>query len=433
MHNRERGAVNTMFFLVTLALMLGAAFFGYSQYDIGKSTQAALTARNAEIGKLRLEHAVRDHLLEDIRKVVGEAGTYKGREGWDYTDALEEARKAGVVDVAVPQLENVTIPSRITTKVAEFARELEIPASLTNGLPDLLGNVLTAFTAKKTAITDAKTQIAKLSADRTELEKANNTINAERAGEAQKASTAVAELRQYIDTNYLDKQRLIDTMRNENTQRRTEISELSEKHKLEQVESAKQIGLRDAKNAALAAAVKLHNPPEASDGAVLSCSATTNLGYINLGSKDMLPAGAVFTISDPRDGKHKGMAKVTKVEQERAQVQIYDIKDKFDFPVSGDVIASPIYSPGVRRQVALIGRFGYPYTKDMMKTILESLGNRVHDKVGPGVDLVILGDETLNDEGSAFLKVEETEDYKLASKLGSEFAPVNKIRGFLKQ
>jgi len=127
------------------------------------------------------------------------------------------------------------------------------------------------------------------------------------------------------------------------------------------------------------------------------------------------------------------MAKVKAVEQNRAQIQISDVKDKYDYPVAGDLVSSPIYSPGVRRQVALIGRFGYPYTKDMVKTILESLGNKVHDKVGPGVDLVILGDETLNEEGTEYVKVEDTDDYKLAYKLGAEFAPVNKIRPFLKQ
>jgi hypothetical protein len=433
MHTRERGAVNTMFFLIIFVLMLGAAFFGYSQYDQAKNLQVQVAAANAETAKIRLERTVRDHLLEDIRKVVGEAGSYKGREGWDYSSEIEEARRAGVADAAIPELANVTIPSRITTKVAEFARDLEIPASLTNGLTDMLGQVQNAFAAKKTAIADAKVAIAKLTSERTELERANATINTERTADASKSAQAVAELRQHIDSTFTERQRLIDAMRAENQQRRTDLSELTEKHKAEARELAKEIDLRNAKNAALAAAVKLHNPPEASDGEVLSCSPATNLGYINLGTKDMLPAGAVFTITDPRDSKHKAMAKVTAVEQGRAQVQIYDVKDKFDYPVAGDKISSPIYSPGVRRQVALIGRFGYPYTKDMVKTIFESLGNKVHDKVGPGVDLVILGDETLNEEGTEFVKVEDSEDYKLASKLGSEFAPVNKIRGFLKQ
>lgn len=433
MHTRERGAVNTMFFLIIFVLMLGAGFFGYTQYDAAKQMEMRAQAAKAEAAKLKLERTVRDHLLEDIRKVIGEAGTYKGRQGWDYSADIDEAKKAGAEVAEVPEVANVTIPSQVTTKVDEFARDLRIPASLTNSLPDLLGQILQEYKKRGTELADAKSQVEKLRGERTSLEKSIAQINTERQGESSNVAKANEELRQHIDTNMADKQRLIDTMRNENNTRRTEISELTEKHKAEKRDLAKEISLRDARIAAAAATIKLVNPPQAPDGSVLSTSAKTGLGYIDLGTKDMLPVGAIFTITDPRDGKEKAKAVVKNVEKERAEVQIYGVKDKFDYPVQGDKISSPIYSPGVRRQVALIGRFGYPYTKDTIKEIFTSLGNTVHDKVGPGVDLVIIGDETLNAEGTEFVKVEDTEDYKLANTLGAEFAPVNKIRGFLKQ
>lgn len=432
MHTRERGAVNTMFFLVVFVLMLGAGFFGYTQYDAAKQMEARVQTAQADVAKLRLDRIVRDHLLEDIRKVIGEAGTYKGRTGWDYQADIDEANKAGAGVTAIPELSNVTLPSQVTVKVDEFARDLKIPASLTNSLPDFLGQILVAYKAKSTELADAKSQVEKLRTERTELEKSIAQINGERATEARSGAQSVAEMRQYIDSNITEKQRLIDTMRNENNQRRTEISELNEKHKVEQRDWSKKEGLLVARVASAAAKVKLINPPDAPDGSVLSTSSKTNLGYIDLGTKDMLPVGAIFTISDPRDGKEKAKAMVKNVERDRAEVMIYGVKDKFDYPVQGDKVSSPIYSPGVRRQVALIGRFGYPYTKDTVKEILQSLGNTVHDKVSPGVDLVVIGDETQNAEGD-FVKVEDTEDYKLANTLGAEFAPVNKIRGFLKQ
>ncbi|MEZ5964961.1 MAG: hypothetical protein R3F56_14085 [Planctomycetota bacterium] len=432
MHTRERGAVNTMFFLIIFVLMLGAGFFGYTQYDAAKQMEMRAEAAKTEAARLKLDRIVRDHLLEDLRKVVGEAGTYKGRTGWDYSADLDEARKAGVEVSEMPEVANVTVPSAVTTKVDEFARDLKIPASLTTGLADFLGQILVEYKKRGTELADANSQVEKLRGERTALERSVAQINTERAAEASASNKSNTELRQYIDSNIADKQRLIDTMRNENNQRRTEISELTEKHKGELRDLDKVIGLKDAKIAALASTVKLVNPPQAADGSVLSTSSKTGLGYIDLGTKDMLPVGAIFTITDAGDGKEKAKAQVKNVERDRAEVMIFGVKDKFDYPVQGDKISSPLYSPGVRRQVALIGRFGYPYTKDTIKEILESLGNTVHDKVGPGVDLVIIGDETLNAEGTEFVKVEDTDDYKLASTLGAEFAPVNKIRGFLK-
>jgi len=433
MHTRERGAVNTMFFLIILVLMLGAGFFGYTQYDARKQMEARAETAKAEAARMKLERTVRDHLLEDIRKVIGEAGTYKGRQGWDYQADLAEAQKAGATVTEIPEIANVTLPAQVVTKVDEFARDLKIPVSLTNSLADLLGQIMAEYKKKTTELADAKTQLEKTRTERSELEKSLAQINTERAAEARQAAQSVADLRQHVDTNFKDKQSLVDRLVAENNQSRVNISDLTEKHKTEQLQWSKEKGVLSARVANAAAKIKLINPPDAADGHVLSTSAKTNLGYIDLGTKDMLPAGAIFTIADPRDGKAKAKAVVKNVSRDRAEIMIYDVKDPYDYPVQGDQISSPIYSPGVRRNVALIGRFGYPYTKDTVKEILESLGNKVHDKVGPGVDLVVIGDETLNADGSEYVKVEDSDDYKLASTLGAEFAPVNKIRGFLKQ
>lgn len=432
MHTRERGAVNTMFFLIIFVLMLGAGFFGYTQYDAARKMEAQVAASQAEMAKMRLERVVRDHLLEDTRKVIGEAGTYKGRQGWDYTADLEEARKAGLAAAEIPEIPNVTLPSQVTVKVEEFARGMRIPQSLTNGLADLLNNIEQAYKARSTELADAKSQMESLRAERAALEKANATINAERAAQAQQAAQEVASLRQFIESQVSEKQGLIDRLIAENGEKRNALSTLTEEHKVQQREWTKERGLLDAAIQSARSTLKMVNPPESPDGNVLSTSSKTNLGYVDLGTKDMLPVGAVFKVTDPHDGKQKAMAVVRNVERDRAEVMFYDVKDKFDFPVQGDKLSSPIYSPGVRRQVALLGRFGYPYTRDTIKSILENLGNKVHDKVGPGVDLVIIGDQTLNADETEFQKVEDSEEYKLANTLGVEFAPVHKVRNFFK-
>lgn len=433
MHTRERGAVNMFVFLMVLVLMLGAAFFGYSQYDEAKRLTADRHTARTEVARMRLQVLVRDHLLEDIRKVIGEAGTYKGREAWDYGADIADAAKAGVTDAAIPELPNVTIPGQITTKVNEFGRDLKLASSLTNGLSDLLSQIGTAYKVRSQELADAKSSIAKLSGERSTFEATVAQVNKDRSTDSTSATQANTELRQFVDAEFARKQNLIDTMRKENQDRRTELSDLQEKQKGEQRAWAKEKSLLEARIAAQAAAAKLQNAPEATDGKLLSTSAATNLAYVDLGAKDMLPVGTVFKVADPRDGKLKAMGEVVQVERDRAQVRIFDVQDKFDFPVSGDVVSSPIYSPNVRRNVALLGRFGYPYSKDMVKAMFEKLGNKVHDNVGPGVDLIIVGDETLSEDGDSFVKVEDTDDYKRAMQLGVEFAPLHKVRSYLKQ
>ena len=100
--------------------------------------------------------------------------------------------------------------------------------------------------------------------------------------------------------------------------------------------------------------------------------------------------------------------------------------------MKGDLISNDLYSPNVRRNIYLMGRFSYPLNKPAVKMILEELGNRVHDNIGPGVDLVLVGGDTLNEDGDGFVPVTESQAYKDALFLGIEIATVSKVREFLR-
>jgi hypothetical protein len=91
-----------------------------------------------------------------------------------------------------------------------------------------------------------------------------------------------------------------------------------------------------------------------------------------------------------------------------------------------------LYSPNLKRNVAMIGRFSHPYTKPMIKTLLERLGNKVYNKVEVGVDLVIVGLQQPNEDGSGLEPVEKTPGYLAAQQLGCEIITIQKIRDLLK-
>ena len=98
--------------------------------------------------------------------------------------------------------------------------------------------------------------------------------------------------------------------------------------------------------------------PEAADGKVLEVSTDLNLGWINLGSDNRLAMGTRFTVVSGMHGDNrvKGMAEVTQIKADMAEVSFYDITDRFDPIVSGDVIYNPLFDPTGERH-ACSGRF----------------------------------------------------------------------------
>src|SRR5690606_38591958 len=160
--------------------------------------------------------------------------------------------------------------------------------------------------------------------------------------------------------------------------------------------------------------VKLLNPGDSPDGMVIDASQATGLAWINLGRRDQLPIGTTFEVVKPGTDQVKAYATVSRLEQSRAEVRITGLKDPYDPVANGDMVRNDLYSPDMRHNIYLMGRFSAPLTRPTVQTLLEDLGNRVVDELGPGVDLILLGGNTINEDGSGFTPLTETEEYKLA-------------------
>ena len=165
---------------------------------------------------------------------------------------------------------------------------------------------------------------------------------------------------------------------------------------------------------------------------MIESSQATGLAWINLGTRDMLPLGTSFEVVKPLTGEVKATAVVRRVEQTRAEVLISNLKDRYDPVMAGDEIRNDLYSVSMRHNVYLMGRFSHPLTKPVVAALLADLGNNVVDKLGPGVDLIIVGGDLVNEEGSGFTPITESEEYKLAQNLRIEMAPLSKVRQYLK-
>lgn len=425
MRTRERGAahINIFFFLVMLVMFLGALGFGYMQLTDNVKLQEVVASSEKAQEQLKMDVVVRDHYIEDVRKVLGEPGTYNGRDGFHY-----DTENGAVVN----PLENVSTPANIKNTVSAFAGQTRIPESLSSPLSSLLAEAKKTIDNKQTESDNLKTQNTALQG---QVDAANTQVanaNSQKQTEVQKLNQDHNDLRQTINGEYQKQKDLINNVRQELQTRREEMDAQKEQHAQQLLAKNKEINFLKARVDAARRLTDLVNPPQEPDGRVISSSQAAGRAWVNIGRKEMLPRGTVFVITSPDKGVVKGFGRVSKVEYDRSEITLFDTVDKFDPIVQGDLIANDLYSPNVRRNVYLMGRFSYPLNKPQVKMILEELGNKVHDKIGPGVDLVLVGSDTLNDESDGFIPVTETQDYKDALFLGIEIATLNKVREFLK-
>src|SRR5262249_36728066 len=79
----------------------------------------------------------------------------------------------------------------------------------------------------------------------------------------------------------------------------------------------------------------------------------------------------------------------------------------------------------------LLGRFRYPYFRSSLETPLGALGYHVVPKFGPGVEVLVLGDDVVNETGDGFVPVTDLPEYRQAQELGVEMIPLRKLRASL--
>jgi hypothetical protein len=432
MHCPERGTahVNIFYFVVMLVLFLGAVAFGYVQF--GDNTQLAKENARlaAEQKQLKIDMQVRDHYIEDVRDVIGEAGKYEGRAGFVYLDP-EDKPVPGQPAPEVKAIDNVALPATITTTVKTFAHQAGLTESTATPLGSLLGQAKQALDAKDKRIADLEAEKTVLATQVSAAQQSVTESDRQKQAEIAKLTQEKEELRQRIDADYTKNTAEIANLREGQKRLRDEMDAAKDETAKQVLAMNKEKNLLMARIDAQTNLTKLVNPPQTADGSVITASATTGRGWVNLGRKDMLPLGTVFQVTAPGKTTLKAHARVTKVDYDRSEVELYDVADRFDPIVKGDEIKNELYSPNLRRNIVLIGRFSYPLTKPTVKMVLEKLGNKVTDKIGPGVDLVLVGGDTLNEEGDGLSDIRESAEYKDALSLGIEIANVNKVREFL--
>ncbi len=404
---RAAGLVPFVVMLVLFLAALGWAYGNYTDLDQAKKDKAAadlkLAGKTADLQKLQEEYQV----LRDS------AGTGDGK----------------VLNTGIEQF---ITSLRDATKVKFINDTLDIPPGggrITKGVD---GNVVVDYMeGGKAANTYTASDIApsiiaafnSIKADLMAFDKRNNELRAQLVKASADLRTAVEakdaqfeQQRLALQTEISRRDQKIDDVTREKTQAEgdarqaradAETARASEKAAKDEARMALLTMQEEVKRAKQGIeAVRTENP----DGEVLASSESTGIVIINRGRKDNLKPGTVFQVYTHGKGGvrvMKGVIRVLSSDESTAKCGLVSGKGI----VTGDMIFNRLYHPGKSLRIAVLGRTA-KYGTSQAKSILESLGNKIDEKVSMHTDYLLVG---MPDDDS---DITQSDDYKEALRFG---------------
>jgi hypothetical protein len=414
MKRSQRGAarVSVTWLVVFLVLFFVAAVFGYMGYEAETRAVALREAAVKQVAEANERDERSQNDIFELSKVVG----------WsDPNSAVARtevsAMKAGLEEFrqAFPDMgpDVVTLAGALPkARDAYLVRGIEI-GTLKDSIAALESEKTTLEASLRAAINEKDTALANLQRQLTD--DANNA--AQRQTELETRVASLNDQRSQLDAQ------LREARNQAEAQRRQFDSDRS--------------SFETRTNAAMAA-LKFLNTPEAPDARVVSVSNDLALGYIDIGANQRLSRGMRFKVvsGSVASTKLKAYAEVVEVKPTRAEVRFYDIVDRFDPVVQGDVVFNPLFDPTGERDAVLCGRFSGQFNEAELKILLANMNIKVHDRLDHNTDYLILGSELYVDEDGTPLETPrqptELAIYKDAVANGVQIVSIKQLREFFK-
>lgn len=422
MHQRQSGAAHVpmMFFLILLVMFLGALGFGYVTLTRNSELEKKIADVERNAAVLRNQALLVEHYIEDVGNVLGKPGKYTGREA--------SRSLYGDATLDYPLVVN---PGEIKQVMADACARAGV--STASGIENVLGAMVTHVSQLQQRTKDIEAERDRALTEKSALETKFAEATASHSQTANTYRQDLDQVRAEFTNANAERTRTINMLQENLKNKADELNTLREETLATEKGLRKEIDKRNIQVSAMVARDALRNPPDVADGKVIAAQTGVPRAFINLGRKDLLTPGTVFRIKNPQSKDVKGTATVTRVEEERAEIELSDLVDPIGDSVrAGDLLYNELFTPGVTRTIYLLGRFSAPYNKPELTQLLRRLGNKVVDKMAPGVDTVILGNDPLNEAGDGFVSVQESDEFKLASDLRVEFVYLRQIRDLIK-
>jgi uncharacterized membrane protein len=264
---------------------------------------------------------------------------------------------------------------------------------------------------------------------------------------AEKDSTIAGLRQQMADEQKNAEQRVaelesrIEQSRGQLSERDGEVRKAREDAALDRRRFEQQKAIDDARLSQLSDATKFAKEPfwNAPDGRVLEVSERLGTGWIDIGANQRVVRGMVFEVRSGRPGedKVKGLAEVTAVKGDSAEVLFTSVADRFSPPVKGDVISNRLFDPKGGRNAVLVGRFSGGYNEKDLAALLSKMGIHVQPRVDQTTHFLIVGSELWNDPATGEpltepLQPSELPEYKQAESLRVQIVPLQDIREYFR-
>ncbi len=124
---------------------------------------------------------------------------------------------------------------------------------------------------------------------------------------------------------------------------------------------------------------------------------------IDLGSRERLQPGALFTVFNHDRGRYveKGRVEVISVNQTIAVARILSQIDTRRNPIGkGDLIGNPVFDVKKPKTFVVAGEFKH-YNKDDLERFITAAGGIVTQELGPGCDFLVAGDRSDREQANA--------------------------------
>jgi len=409
MQRSQSGAAQVSFLWIVFLIVLVLFFAGFTYIawkDKGEMEQSRQDAID-EADKFRQEAIAADSKLQELSVLVG----------FRDESVVGSASDKEAINEKVDMLKG-KFPEHVSTDT----QNLEV---LINGVVAYGDKIKRDFDEKAATLEGEIATRREAQDNLTTIEQNKNTriqeLEAQLSDEQQRSATQKEE----------DNQRIAN-LQSQLDELNSRVREVESSAELDKQVADKEISTLNARILALSKKLEVLEEPDIPDGQIIATSAEAGLAYIDIGGRDGLRRGTKFDVYRYAKGGNlvlKGSIEVRDVTTESAMCGVTKELFELDPIVKGDVVVNPLFSRNMSRTFVLLGRFPSTINRAFIGDRLSALGNAVDEKVSSKTDFLVLGEK---EQGEFAPELTETDEYKLADKLGVQIVRLNEIWDFIK-
>ena len=400
------GAVATMFLVIAVILWVATAGLWYLGTRALGEAEAKATTQTTAMNELKAQAEADKKAFDDLSAVVG------------YRPSPDAKSDPGAIQIEL---------DGVKQDLGDAAGD----AKLT--LAEAVSQLRTALAAAKQSKDSTKSELDGEVGQRKAAEGAANEVESKYSGQLDELNQQLADTNQKADNqSKSDLKRFDELMQAQSAS--DEAARAAQQSLADfQVKSRRDLSLAQAQLKAIAIR-REPRLPDAPDGKLLSVGAGGSIAFIDIGRRNGLRPGTRFEVLRKADNgelvKAGGMVEVRELQDNISMVGVMGEPNPLDPMLPGDLVRNPHFDRTRVMHHYLLGDFPLTLSKEFVTARLGELGAAVDDTLGTQTDVLVLGDRPLGEADAKDLT--ETDEYKLADKLGMRIIRLEELAEFLR-